>query len=137
LVVMDKSHGFSVLSEMSRGERAPGDPACAAPRPADDRGAGNVRSVAALLAVGCGWSRRGGVVVVRHQLRRFRRWRSLARVRSGPAAGDAHESGYTRGAGCREISGRDLTERWRPSSAGCAPGGALRALHRRGDHHVD
>ena len=156
LVVMDKRHGFSILCEISRGERVPGDPACAALHPADDRGAGYVRPVAALLAAGCGWSRRGGVAGgVRHQLRRFRRWQWLARVRSRPAAGDADEPGDARGAGCRghhargehvrhpgeresrKFPVRDLTERSRPSSAGRAPGGALHALHRRGDDHVD
>jgi hypothetical protein len=157
LVVIDKRHGFPVLREMSRGERVPGDPACAAPHPADDRGAGYVRSVAALLgrrvrmesARRSGWRRRASALAfpalamagsseVRASGGRCARARLHPRRRVPWTRCSRRGTSGIRGTGiAREISGRDLTERWRLSSAGRAPGGALHALHRRGDDHVD
>ena len=121
LVVMDKRHGFSVLCEMSRGDGVLGDPACPAPHPADDWGAGYVRSGAALFG------RREMRTSPVHPRRRAP-WTRCSRRGASGIRGNGNRAG---------ISGRDLTERWWPSSAERAPGGALPALHRRGDDHVD
>jgi hypothetical protein len=156
LVVMDKRHGFSVLYEMSLGDRVLGDPACAAPLPADDRGAGYVRSAAALF--GCR---------VRMESARRSGWRRQASAPAFPTLAMA-DSSEVRASGGRCARARVYPRRGVPwtrcsrrgtsgirgngNRAGnfgpgphgtvaavvswACPGGALHALYRRGDGHV-
>ena len=73
-----------------------GDPARAASHPADDRGAGYVRSIAALFgrwvrmesARRSGWRRQASAPA-------FPTLAMAGSSESGPAPGHAHESGYT------------------------------------------
>ena len=122
LVVMDKRHGFSVLCEMSRGERVLGDPACVAPHPADDRGAGEGGGGVGGSGGGMGRGARGRGREMRRAVTEGGCRGHGARGEARPASGERESRGKFRAGTSRNGGGRRLR--------GVPPGGALHALHR-------